>query len=156
MSKELLKKLPTKHESQKVAAIQLPWRKESIKVGARTTQNEKSNEIPNIDIDIGVKDGKELRNVTSNNCIGTETDADVDLKETPSFNVQQGDNQESNKTPPQKNKVINRNSKLDRNCPKIKHDDFFMEVKKCNKSKIMNSIILYHQNVHSLTKKLMN
>jgi hypothetical protein len=34
MSKELLKNLPTKHESQKVAAIQLPWRNESIKVGA--------------------------------------------------------------------------------------------------------------------------
>jgi lysophospholipase L1-like esterase len=31
MSKELLKNLPTKHGSQKVAAIQLPWRNESIK-----------------------------------------------------------------------------------------------------------------------------
>jgi hypothetical protein len=48
MSKELLKYLPTRQGSQKVAVIQLPWRGESGKVGPRTTQIEKLKETPNI------------------------------------------------------------------------------------------------------------
>jgi hypothetical protein len=36
MSKELLKNLQIKHESQKVAAIQLPWINEATKAGAKT------------------------------------------------------------------------------------------------------------------------
>jgi hypothetical protein len=79
MAKELLKNLPTKHGSQTVAAMRSPWRDESIKAGARTTQNGKSKEIPNIDKDIVAEDGTELRNITSNNCIGTQTVTDVDL-----------------------------------------------------------------------------
>jgi hypothetical protein len=45
--KELLKNLSVKLKSQKVAAIQLPWKDESSKVGAQITEKISSNEISN-------------------------------------------------------------------------------------------------------------
>jgi len=124
ITKQLIKYLPTKQGNQNVAAIQLPWRDESGKVGARTAQTEKLKVIPNIDTDTVVKDAKELCNTTSNNYIDTETIISVDLVVPPGLDVQQGDKHESNQTQTQKKKEIDNNPKSHRNCPKIRNDDF--------------------------------
>ena len=118
ITKELIKYLPTKQGNQNVAAIQLPWRDESEKVGARAAQTEKLKVIPNIDTDTVVKDAKELCNTTSNNYIATETIINVDPMVPPGLNMQQGDKNELNQTQTQKKKEIDGNPKLHRNCPK--------------------------------------
>jgi hypothetical protein len=123
MSKELLKNLSIKHESQKVAAIQLPWKNESTKAGAQIIKNVRLNEILNIDI--GAEDNQEIVKNTSKNCIGTNTDMDADLKEALNPNEQQGVYRELCKIPTENNKVISRNTKLQQNCPKVKNYDFY-------------------------------
>jgi hypothetical protein len=122
MSNELLKNLPSNNESQKVSAIKLPWKKEAIKAGAQIVKNVGLNEILNVDI--GAEDSKEVSKSTSKDCIGTIIDIDADWKEALNFNAQQGDNQELCINPTKNNKAISRNSKLQRNRPKVKNDDF--------------------------------
>ena len=56
--------------------------------------------------------------------INNGTVTNVELKILPSFNVQQGDKQESNQTLIQKKDKIDRNLKPHRNCPKKMSDDF--------------------------------
>ena len=101
------------------------------------------NEILNTDV--SADDSKEISKTTGKNYIGTKIDTDADLKEALNSSMQQGVNQETCK-------VTSRNPQ--RNCPKVKNDDFFMELKTNNKSKSMNNITLYHQNVRSLTNKI--
>ena len=122
MSNELLKNLPSNNESQKVSAIKLPWKKEAIKAGVQIVKNVGLNEILNVDI--GAEDSKEVSKSTSKDCIGTIIDIDADWKEALNFNAQQGDNQELCINPTENNKAISRNSKLQRNRPKVKNDDF--------------------------------
>jgi len=86
MSKELLKNLQIKHDSQKVAAIQLPWLNESTKAGAQNITNVRSNEILNIDV--SGDDSKEISKTIGKNYIGTKTDTDAALKEALKSNVQ--------------------------------------------------------------------
>jgi len=113
MSKELLKNLQIKHDSQKVAAIQLPWLNESTKAGAQNIKNVRLNEILNTDV--SADDSKEISKTTGKNYIGTKIDTDADLKEALNSSMQQGVNQETCK-------VTSRNPQ--RNCPKVKNDDF--------------------------------
>ena len=122
MSKELLKTLLTKHESQKVAAIPVPWKKESTNVDAQIIKNVKSNEILNTDM--GVEDESEISEISNTNCIETKIDTDAELKEALNSNAQQEDNQESRRNPTKSNKEISRNLKLQWNCPKVKNNDF--------------------------------
>jgi hypothetical protein len=78
----------------------------------------------------------------------------VNLKASPSFSEQHADKHEPKHTLTPKKKEIDSNLKSHRHCPKIRNNDFFMELKGCNKSKSTNNITLYHQNVHSLTNKI--
>jgi hypothetical protein len=93
MSKELLKNLQIKHESQKVAAIQLPWINEATKAGVQNIKNVRLNEILNIDV--GADISKEISKTTGKNHIGTKIDTDAVLKEALNSSVQQGVNQET-------------------------------------------------------------
>ena len=122
MSKELLKTLLTKHESQKVASIPVPWKKESTNVDAQIIKNVKSNE--SLNTDMGVEDESEISEISNTNCIETKIDTDAELKEALNSNAQQEDNQESRRNPTKNNKEIGRNLKLQRNCPKVKNNDF--------------------------------
>jgi hypothetical protein len=97
----------------------LPWKNESSKAGAQILKNVTLNEILNIDI--GAEESKEIPKTTSKNFIGTKIDIDAEALNS---NAQQGVNQELCKTPHNNNKVISRNSKLQRNCPKVKNNDF--------------------------------
>jgi hypothetical protein len=109
LSKEITKYLSIKQGSQKAIVIELPWGDGLRKLDAQPTQIEKLNEIPNIDKAIAVEDAKKLCNITNNNCIVNKTAKDVNLKATPSSNEQQSDKH---------------NLKPQRNCPKIRNDDF--------------------------------
>jgi hypothetical protein len=123
MSKELLKNLPIKHEGQKVSAIQLHWKNDSTKADALIIKNVRLNETLNTDI--GAEDSKGISKTTSKNCIGTKIDIDADLKDALNSNAQQRVNQELCKISTKNNKEISRNSKLHRNCPKVKNYDFY-------------------------------
>jgi hypothetical protein len=148
MSKEIIKYLPTKQGSPKAAAIKLPWGNVSRKAGVQSMHTEKLEEIPHIGTAIAVENTKELCNITSNNCTVSKTAIGVNLKASPS--EQHGDKHEPKHTLTPRKKEIDSNLKSHRHCPKIRND-FFMELKRCNKSKSTNNI-LYHQNVRSQTK----
>ena len=111
LSKELIKHLPIKKDNQKDAAIQLPWRNETGKVGVQTIQTEKLNETLDTDTDTVIKDARELCNITSSNYTNNGTVTNVELKILPSFNVQHGDKQESNQTLTQKKRQNRQESK---------------------------------------------
>jgi hypothetical protein len=147
LSKELIKYLPTKQCSQKTAVIQLPWGDEFREAGVKPPQTEELKESSDIDTAIVVEDAKKMCNTAIKKCIETETTKDGNPNASPSFSEQQVDTLEYNCTQTQSTKDTGSHAKSHRNCPKIRNDDFFMELKSCNKCKSMNNITLYHQNI---------
>ena len=98
--------LQSRQESPKVPAIQLPWKNDTIKVGAQIINDVRLNEILNTVTDADVC--KETSKTSGKICIGTKTKTEIDLKEALHSNAQQGANQELCK-------AANRHSKLQRN-----------------------------------------
>jgi len=100
MSKKLLKHLSTPQKKKVAEAIHLPWKSESTVEDIQTVKTVKPNNVPNISI--GASDRK-----------------DTDIQ-----NVQQGDNHGIGNNSISSIKEISRNLKPQRNCPKVKNDDF--------------------------------
>jgi len=100
MSNELLKHLSTTHKRQEIAAIYLPWKSKSTESSTRTEKTARPKEVLNSSRD-------------------AENSKDIGVQ-----NVQQGDNHITYKNSITTTKETSRNSKLQRNCPKVKKDDF--------------------------------
>ena len=145
MAKEILINLQVKPVPHTTSVIHLPWKQDVIKVGDQITQDESLHVLSNKVI--GTDVCKASSSIVGKNNSVTGIRMEADLEAVSASNVQQDINQELCK-------VLCRSLKIQRNCPKVKNDDFFMELKRLNKSKNMNNIILYHQNVQSLTNKI--
>jgi hypothetical protein len=100
MTNELLKNLAITQKSPKTAAIHLPWKSEITVTGVPTAKTARPDEVQNISI------GAEFS------------------KETGTLNAQQVVNQETCNNSTKTIKETSKNSKLQRNCPKVKNDDF--------------------------------
>jgi hypothetical protein len=99
-AKEILKNLSTSQKSVKTSAIHLPWKKEPSEAGTSTKETVKPSEL------LSIRTVAEV-----NKAVGIPS-------------AQQGDNQETCNSPSKNINKISRKTKLQRNCPKIKNDDF--------------------------------
>ena len=97
--------------------------------------------------DIGPDDCKVSGSIIGTSSTATKTRMEVDAKAMPDPIGQQDTNQRPCK-------ALKGSSKIQRNCPKKKNEDFFMDLKRPSKCKSMENIILFHQNVQSLTNKI--
>ena len=100
MTNELLKYLIITQKKQESETIYLPWKSEIREIDVRNTKAERVKAAPYVSI--VANDSK-----------------DMVLK-----NGQQKDNHVTGKNSVNITKEISRNSKLQRNCPKVKNDDF--------------------------------
>jgi len=100
MTNELLKYLTITQKKQESVTIYLPWKNETREIDVRNARTERVNSAPYVSI--VANDSK-----------------DMVLK-----NGQQKDNHVTGKNSVNITKEISRNSKLQRNCPKVKNDDF--------------------------------
>ena len=97
---------------QESVKIYLPWKSETREIDVRNAKTERVNVAPYVSI--VANDSKDM---VSQKC-------------------QQEDNHVTGKNSVIITKEISRNSKLQRNCPKVKND-VFMELKNCKESKSM-------------------
>jgi len=100
MTNELLKCLTITEKKQESVTIYLPWKSETREIDVRNAKTERVNVAPYVSI------------VTN------------DSKDMVSQKGQQEDNHVTGKNSVIITKEISRNSKLQRNCPKVKNDDF--------------------------------
>ena len=115
MAKEILTNLQVKPVPHTTSVIHLPWKHDIIKEGDQVIHDESLQVLSNKDI--GTDVCKASSGIVGKNSTVTRIRVEADLKAMSASNVQQDINQELCKVPC-------RNLKIQRNCPKVKNDDF--------------------------------
>jgi hypothetical protein len=154
MVREILTNFHGKQVTHATLVIHLPWKNDTVEVGDQIIHEGNLNGLLNKDI--GIEDCRASSSNVGEYSITNRTRMEVDLKEMSEPNEKQESNQEHCKVP-------SKSSKFQRNNPKKKKRFFFMDLKRASKFNNMKwsgkrknrkNIILYHQNVQSLTNKI--
>jgi hypothetical protein len=134
VSKEIINYLPINQSNSKVAVFQLPWKDESGRVGTQPSQTKESSEAKNTAMTKAVEvvnNQYDVNNV-NNQCVSSASSYIMDeiimhtnLMALPGSNEQQGGTLEPDHTPSQDKEKTGCVPKSQRNCPKVRDNDFF-------------------------------